>query len=56
MDTIYGMLILDIPCNAIHHDIFLSRLIKVKNEQNQFMGPIYAFFLFFEGNTLGTKN
>ena len=32
MDTIYGMLIHDIPGNAINHDIFPSKIHKGKKK------------------------
>ena len=45
MDTIYGMLIHDIPDNAINHDIFHQRLIKVKKQTKTDHGthftPVY---------------
>ena len=45
MDTIYGMLIPDIPGNAINHDIFPSKINKGK-QKKQIMGtilPLYSF-------------
>ena len=44
MDTIYGMLIHDIPGNAINHDIFPSKINKGKKKQ--IMGPILSLYTF----------
>ena len=42
MDTIYGMLIHDIPGNKINHDIFPSKSNKdKKNKQKQIMWLFY---------------
>ena len=47
MDTIYGMLIHDIPGNAINHDIFPSKIHKgKKNKQKQIMGPVLPLYTF----------
>ena len=45
MDTIYGMLIHDIPGNAINHDIFPSKIHKGEKKK-QIMDPIYPYILF----------
>ena len=47
MDTIYGMLIHDIPGNAINHDIFPSKIHKGKKTyKNRSCDPFYPCILF----------